>query len=351
VMDIATGQVLAAVTIPGYTRLDLEEKPTAYWESPWSREHRPQLFRPVAMPYQPGSTMKPLILVAAYTDHKVGYGETIDCEGALDMSQPDRNRCWIFKHGMTGHGPLAGPEAIRRSCNVFFYTMGKRLGGQRLVTWFDRFGLGRDTECGLSPEHRGHIPDLAQANVPDAPGFGLQDAIQMGIGQGPVMWTPIQAACVFAAIARHGSWTQPTFLVEDQPSAARDLHLDPRGVDLVLQGLYESVNEASGTSNHLTKLDNEPVFNIPDLIIRGKSGTATPGARWFDRNQDRKVTADEVTREPSDHAWFVGIIQRKDSSVPNYVVVVVAEYAGSGGAVSGPIANQILYAMRAEGYL
>lgn len=354
VLQVDTGQVLAAVSVPGYSRADLKEKPLDFWKSNWAKTNQPLIYRPIAMSYPPGSTMKPIALSAAYSAGMLQLGDTINCEGALDMSHPDRNRCWIYKASMVGHGPLVGHESIMVSCNVFFYTVGQRFGLDRLVNWYGKLGLGEPTHCGLTPEHAGYLPKLDDKGHATNKNLGVQDAIQMGIGQGPVEWTPLQCANVYSTIARNGMSLQPTFILN--PASLQESHevkLDPAGLKQVLQGMYESVNDRRGSSNHLVKLDGEKVFNIPDVTIRGKTGTATPPSRWIDDNGDGKIQSYEVTKSENlgDHAWFVGMVYRKNETRPAFIVAVVVEYAGSGGAVSGPIANQIFWALRQEGYL
>lgn len=353
VLEVATGQVLAAVSVPGYSRVELKEKPSDYWTSNWAKTNMPLIYRPIAMSYPPGSTMKPVILTAAYSAGVLGLGDSITCDGALDMSHPDRNRCWIFKQNPgSSHGPLIGHEAICVSCNVFFYTVGQRFGLTRLVSWYDKLGLGKRTDCGLTPEHAGYLPKLDASGHIANDNLGIQDAIQMGIGQGPVEWTPLQCANVYATLVRDGVSLQPTFIMD--PPHLQESHtikLSAAGLKETLRGMYESVNDIHGSSNHLVKLDGEKVFNIPDVTIRGKTGTATSPARWIDDNGDNKIQAYEVTKNPGDHAWFVGMVYRKNQDTPSYIVTVIVEYAGSGGAVSGPIANQIFWALRQEGYI
>ncbi|MFG0250724.1 MAG: peptidoglycan D,D-transpeptidase FtsI family protein [Phycisphaeraceae bacterium JB051] len=354
VLEVNTGQVLAAVSVPGYSRKDLKEKPMSFWRSNWAKTNQPLIYRPIAMSYPPGSTMKPIILAAAYSAGVHQLGHAITCDGALDMDHPTRNRCWIFKQNSIGHGPLIGHEAICVSCNVFFYTIGQKFGLEKLTRWYGMLGIGQPTNCGLTPEHAGYLPKLdAKGHIANSK-LGIQDAIQMGIGQGPVEWTPLQCANVYSTLARNGLSLQPTFVLS--PANLQESHqikLDAAGRKDVLRGMYESVNDRRGSSNHLVKLNGEKVFNIPDVTIRGKTGTATPPARWIDDNNDSKIQSYEVTKSEDlgDHAWFVGMVYRKNESTPAFIVAVVVEYAGSGGAVSGPIANQIFWALRQEGYL
>ncbi|MCC7146675.1 MAG: hypothetical protein IT443_09535 [Phycisphaeraceae bacterium] len=353
VLEVKTGQVLAAVSVPDFGLKDLKERPQWVWEDPVDL---PYINRAIGRHYRPGSTIKPLVLNAAMADGKLGDGEVIECTGAFDPKRPNVMRCWIYKasDGQYTHGPLTAPEAIARSCNIFFYTLGNRLGPDRLVWWLHQFGLGRYMDCGLNTREQscGMLPDLPQAGATGTESLSQSEAIFMGIGQGRVDWTPLQAANAYAAIARGGVAKDPT-LVKDQSLEAGntvDLHLNRRGIQLALKGLYDAVNEPYGTTHHLTQLEHEPVFTIPGLRVMAKSGTADPGPVWLDLDGDKQKSDGEVGMW-GDHAWTIVLVQKPGAAMPEYAVAVLVEFGGSGGACAGPIANQILYALRAEGYL
>lgn len=358
VMEVSTGQVVAAVSSPTFSLEQIRRTPAKVYGD---TVDRPFVNRAVGGPlggvYQPGSTIKPLMLAAAISDRKLGPHEPITCHGYLDYpNHPNRYRCWIWKVYNHTHGPLAGPEALARSCNVYFYTLGRREGARRVVQWYERFGLGQPTGCGLLDEAGGDLPNLARADEPGVAGFTPADAIFMAIGQGPVRWTPMQAANAYATIARGGYHMDPTLLIgaDDRQRRQRDLNLDPRAIDAALQGLYEAVNEAYGTGHHIVIDDARvPIFNVEGVRVMGKSGTAeaVPQREEFDDNNDGRPDRWGRIVKDGDHAWFVGMVQKPASARPDYVVVVVVEFAGSGGKVAGPIANQIMHAMRAEGYL
>jgi penicillin-binding protein 2 len=360
VLDVTTGQVLAAVSTPGFSLEQIRRQPETVYRDTLNR---PYVNRAVGSPlggvYSPGSTIKPLMLVAAMSDRKLGAGEAIACNGHLDAAHPGRYRCWIFKTYNSTHGPLAAPEAMARSCNIFFYTLGRREGPRRVVHWYSQFGLGMPTGCGILDEVGGDLPDLTRADEPNAPGFTPADAIFMAIGQGPVRWTPLQAANAYATIARGGYHMDPTLLIggDESKRRHRDLQLDPRGVEQAMQGLFEATNERYGTGHHITLGESpavsQPIFNIEGVRVMGKSGTAqaVPLREEFDDDGDGRPDRYGRILRQGDHAWFVGMVKRPGSSRPDYVVTVIVEFAGSGGKVGGPIANQILHAMRAEGYL
>ncbi|MCC7204005.1 MAG: hypothetical protein IT441_02915 [Phycisphaeraceae bacterium] len=361
VIEVDTGQILAAVSSPNYSLADLEERPDWVWRDPIDL---PYINRAIGRQYQPGSTVKPLVLTAAVTDRKIGYDQTVDCHGPFDPKRPNIWRCWIYKmsNGQYSHGPLTGPEAIARSCNIFFYTMGSRLGLHRLTWWYQQYGLGRKLETGLLPREiaRGSLPKRAllelASNFPEGRGAESAsdhtEAVFMGIGQGQIDWTPLQAANAYAAIARGGVELDPTFIVDPAvaPRQAVDLHLDRQAVRMTLQGLNDSVHQTYGTTNHIAALDREPIYTFDGATVMSKSGTADPGAVWLDLNHDGKRSADEV-RKWGDHAWAIALVQKPGTDHPQYAIAVLVEFGGSGGACAGPIVNQILYAMQQENLL
>ena len=218
--------------------------------------------------------------------------------------------------------------------------------------WYDQFGLGQKAQCGLD-ESAGELPNWQDADNPNARGFSRSESILLGIGQGPVRWTPLQAANAYATLARGGHYMSPTFVMEPQsrPRVSRDLKLNPKAIEIVMKGLKDAANERHGTAHHLSLLNREDIFNVPDVTVYGKSGTATAVPQRVDSDGDGRIsTKDKIVRS-GDHAWFVGMVRKPRSPRPDYVIAVVIEYAGSGGAVAGPIANQIMHAMRAEGHL
>jgi penicillin-binding protein 2 len=290
--------------------------------------------------------MKPLVYVAAVTEGEVGVYQPITCEGHLDPDAPGRYRCWIYKHYDTTHGPMAADAALQQSCNIFFYTLGRRMGRDKLVTWYERFGLGRFPGSGLADEVSGSLPQRLGEGRKAPPNH----AILMGIGQGPMTLTPLQAAAAYATLARGGQYISPTFILDPPLKQTRyDLRLNQQAVRVALDGLHKGVNTRNGTSHHFPGT-REAVFNIDGVKLMGKSGTATASPLWIDADDDGEVGEGEIARK-GDHAWFVGLAQKPGSIRPDYVITVVVEYGGSGGAIAGPIANQVLHAMRAEGYL
>jgi penicillin-binding protein 2 len=353
VLDIETGEILAMVSTPSFTRQQREQDPKSVFSDPIRQAG---VNRAIAVPYQPGSIVKALILTGAVRLSAHDLSLPIECHGHLFPNRPDQLRCWIFKNpqlntthqAVFGRG-LSASEALMVSCNIYFYTLGQRLGPGGIAKVYRMFGLGESFTLGLDSEFRGTAGR-------DETGAGLEmgDAIFMGIGQGPVAWTPVHAADAYATIARGGTRLRPSLIRQrgetlSLASERSELGLTRDSVDAALQGLDWAVNDPQGTGHHITIGDERlPHFNCPGVRVWGKTGTADASPLVVDPDGSEGPLPPRVVRD-GDHSWFV-VLAGPEGGRPKYAIAVVMEYAGSGGKVSGPIVNQILYALRAEGY-
>lgn len=336
VLEVESGEVLAAASSPSLA------EGAVMSEVERTRAH-PEIFRPTAALYPPGSILKPLVLCAAVAEGVARPDETIDCKGHFFPDQPDAVRCWIYRRaeGKTStHGPLDASEALARSCNIYFYELARRLGPERLVEWLSRFGLGEEVSPDLVQQEDGSLPDAE-----DFAGYRqTRDRVSpvlLGIGQGPLTWTPLQAAQAFATIARGGIAIPPRFIRTNEPPAREDLRIPRSAIEAALRGLRASVRESYGTGHHITLEggSREELFDIEGLEIWGKTGTATAP----------KLKVDDAMVQ-TDHAWFVGLVGEAGGA-PRYAIAVVLDHGGSGGKVAGPMAAATMRALAAEGYL
>jgi cell division protein FtsI/penicillin-binding protein 2 len=135
------------------------------------------------------------------------------------------------------------------------------------------------------------------------------------------------------------------------PPEIHETSLDRRAIELALQGLDGVVNDRRfGTANGLSvEGAREPIFNAPGVHVWGKTGTAT-APPLIPKNAPRDSEGNPIPARKGDHAWVTVLVGREGDR-PRYAISVMMEYAGSGGKVSGPLANQIIHALIAEGYL
>lgn len=376
VLDIQSGEILALVS---HTPPEWEELATDSPDGP-KVAHPAFVNRAISKPYPCGSIVKPLMLNAGIASGVWSVDREITCNGHYYPNDPDHFRCWIFRErfGYATHGPLRPVDAIARSCNIYFYTIADTLKQNRLVNWYRKWGVGEKFPIGISM-----TPGIIQTSEK----IDRAELLMMGIGQGPVAWTPLHAANAYAALARGGYYFDPILvlnqsLLESTDFRRENLNLNPTGVNLALEGIHEVVhNQQYGGARRIDTnpdpdiRDYEPIFNIEGIDTWGKTGTAQ--VRPWPRkilaiDQHGKVMRDHkgkpilINREigTGAHSWFVGLAaaattQQPDENnnnadaprpLPQYVIAVIVEWGGSGSRCAGPIANQIMQALKDEGY-
>ncbi|MGP1345853.1 MAG: peptidoglycan D,D-transpeptidase FtsI family protein [Phycisphaerales bacterium] len=347
VIDIDSAEVLALVSSPTFTRDMLDTPEGVDWiynnqvDAPWAN-------RAIAKPYQPGSILKPLVFAAAVTDGVHRCSNHIACTGHYLPNRTDVYRCWIYKQNPgvvhVGEHPdgLTPEEAMAWSCNIYFYTLGERLGPRRMERWLGRFGVAQDQDLPLADAFDGWIGRSGSGTLEPS------EAIFTGIGQGPVSITPLIAADIYATLGRDGVHIAPR-LTTDSPVVAEDLRLDRESVRRGIEGLRQSLlAEHRGTGSLLRFPDGSsaPIIQMDGVGVAGKTGTAQASPIVGTDESGQRTTLRD-----GDHSWFVILATPEGADRPRYAISVVIEYGGSGGRVAGPVANQILRALRAEGYL
>lgn len=371
VLDVDTGEILSMVSWPTVAAgedFDARDR-TA---------RNPSVNRAIDAPYPPGSIIKPIVYVSAVRSGAFGADEEVECNGHFFGANDPFGRCWIYAsqykfltHTKQIGGPLGVEAAISRSCNIFFYTVAQRMGLSTLTDWYRNFGLGQKLDIGIARheqefdsagnviadrlvgEHPGILPSAKEIAKVEADGNRIVPVIA-GIGQGPIAWTPMQAANAYATLARGGVIRDAELIRTPIPGRATrrtgDLKLDPHSCDRAFEGLRQAVEESHGTGNHVSYEDRRPeaIINAPGVVVWAKTGTAQAPTLKVD--DDGNGTMDR-TISGLNHAWFVGLVGDAREHRPRYAVAVLLEHGGSGGKSAGPIANQVIHALIAEGYL
>jgi penicillin-binding protein 2 len=226
-------------------------------------------------------------------------------------------RCW--QSG--GHGFVNLHEAIRQSCDVYFYALGSELGIETIARYARIFGLGSSTGIALPGERAGIVPDSAWSlevrNSPWYPG----ETVSVAIGQGPILTSPLQVAIMMAVAANGGRRVVP-YLVEGEAQPAVDLGLDPAAIDTVREALRAVVNDrGTGATARLSGIE-----------IAGKTATSQViEQKTWTRNED-------LPYEQRDHAWFASF---GPYDAPELVVVAFVEHGGHGSRVAAPVARAL----------
>jgi penicillin-binding protein 2 len=318
-MDPRTGEIRALYSAPSYNANLLARGVTqAQWQEILDEPHHPLQNRATQNTYSPGSVFKMVMAAAGLSEGVIDRHSTFHCAGSTTI-YGHQFRCW--KRG--GHGTVNLEAAIKGSCDIYFYNVGKLLGIDRIAHYSRLFGLGSPTGIELEGEKAGLVPDpawsLAVRKHPWYPG----ETISVSIGQGPLLTTPLQIAAMTAVIANDGREVVPHLRVGETQETGHRLGLPAGVLDAVRRGLWGVVNAPGGTAGR-SRLDG--------VEMAGKTGTVqvVAQATWGD--------AKTLPFELRDHAWFASFAPVEN---PELVVVVFVEHGGSGSGIAAPIAKAI----------
>ena len=346
-LDARDGAVLALASNPTYHpgvyvgRVRRAQLAPLVDERAAKEANHPALNRALEGVYPPGSTFKPVTALAALEEHLIQPYSPLSCTGSyLAYKQYFDNWDPYVNEAMTL------PTALERSCDTYFYELGTqfyrlpRERGHPLQAWASRFGFGQRTGIDVGPESSGLLPtpEWRQANFTGfdrswRPGF----SIQLAIGQGDLLVTPLQMARFYALIANGGRLVTPHVAdVVEQPGDGRSppvvrrrlgpkpalrTGVDPSALAVVQQGLYAATHAPYGTSS--------PVFSSFPVPIAGKTGTA-----------------EKVVELPGfvglrDQSWWCGYGPAGAADTPEIVVCAVIENGGHGGTAAAPAALKV----------
>jgi len=314
-----TGEVLALVSTPSFDpnhfvgRIDTRE-----WNQLQSDPGRPLFNRALQAQLAPGSTFKPIMLLAALEEGIIDDSFTVSCGGGATF-YGRYFRC----HKRGGHGRVDLTRAMAQSCDVFFYTIGNRLGIDRIAKYSEMAGLGQKTGIDLPQEKEGLVPSSTWKIRRLREKWYAGETISVAIGQGALTVTPLQLAHAIGGIATGGVWMQPHLVKSDTPAPARRAELSLENVNKVLYSMYAVVNEG-GTGGSA---------RVAGLEISGKTGTAQ-------RASDALVKSGKLGSDYHDDAWFVGFAPRQ---TPEIVVAALFEN-GEHGNLAGPIVRDVIKA-------
>jgi penicillin-binding protein 2 len=339
-LDAITGDVLALVSSPSFDPVPFSAGLTqARWQELSTDPRKPLINKVIAGVYPPGSTFKPVVATAALSAGVLTPETSFTCPGYLQLGNVTFH-CW--RHG--GHGTLRLRDAIKRSCDVFFYETARRLGIDRLSAMAHRFGFGEGLGIDIPGERPGLIPSREWKLATTGAAWSQGETLIAGIGQGAVLATPLQLATMVARLVT-GRAVRPRLVRGEglMSSEGESVHpdfpflgLNPHILSLVLDGMNAVVNEAGGTA-YAARITE------PGFAMGGKSGTSQ--VRHISE-YEREHSGHKLRQLPwkdRDHALFVAFAP---VGAPRYVCATVVEHGGTtgggGSAVAAPICRDVL---------
>jgi len=327
-LDPRTGEVLAMVSRPTPDPNDFAVRISGKeWKQLNEDPLHPLLNRAIQAQLAPGSVFKIVTATAMLEDHSIPESFTTYCPG-YGTFYCRQFKCWVYfaKKGARSHGPTNLHEAILKSCDVFFYTVGMRLGIDRLSYYGDKLGIGHKTGIDLPSEESGLMPSEEWVERAFHRKWYAGETISVSTGQGAVTTTPLQLARMIGGIASGGDFKQPHMIKDAASVSEEKFNISEPTVTKVTDAMYGVVNEPGGTGGQL---------KLAGIEFSGKSGTAQV-IGYDTRNRLGKQKKFE------DNAWFVGYAPRRDPEIA--VAVLVQESGQHGGEAAGPVVRDIVKA-------
>jgi penicillin-binding protein 2 len=332
-LDAATGEILAMVSNPSFDPSLFDKGvPTATWESWMADPAHPLENKAIAGLFASGSTIKPVITLAALKSGALTADTVLNCPGFFDLGD---HRFWCDNH--VAHGAITVTTALQVSCDVFFYQVALMTGIDRIAEMAATFGIGTDLGVDLPNASPGLMPTLAWARARGID-WAEGDTVVQGIGQGYTQVTPLALATMIARVGSGmavGPHVARRIAGELQfgsdPTDWPALDVDDTHLAIVRQGLFEVVNTQAGTA-YASRL------TLPNVQMAGKTGTAQV---HNNSAAEKAKNFNDLTMAWADrpNALFVAFAPY---AAPRYAIAVIVEHGNFGADAAAPIARDLM---------
>ena len=363
VMDIYSGEIIAMNSSPSFNpNLFLYGIEKNKWKEIQKDPLKPLINKTVSGLYSPGSTIKPLVALSALENDVISVNMKVNCRGhkhPLELYGM-KYHCWKKK----GHGYMSLKNAIKQSCDTYFYEASRLLGVDRLNKTAKKFGLGKVVLGEYYNEKKGVVPSTKWKKEAIGENWYLGETLINGIGQGYIQTTPLQLCLMTAQLANGGHKIYPKIILDDQQESIetikhkmklaeennedsklllatekifntnqknyQTLYRNKENVKFVLDAMFRSTNEVYGTS-FSSRIED------PKYQFAGKTGTAQV-KRITEADRELDLKTNQIPYKERDHAWYVAFGPYKN---PRYAVSILVEHGGSGSATAAPIAKKL----------
>ena len=351
VMDVYTGDIVSLVSSPTFDPNKFVHGISQQdWQALIQNKKKPLINKPLAGLYPPGSTIKPIVALSALENDVVSPKFVVECKGSMEL-YGQKYHCWKEK----GHGFVNMRNAIKQSCDIYFYEISRRLGVDRMSVTAKKFGLGKRVLNVFAEERSGIVPNTKWKLKNIGKGWVLGETLISGIGQGYFQSTPIQLCLMMAQLANGGyeinpriiddkyilqktidAWRQEFSNINNKDvnlssDEIKKLYRNQENIKFVLDALYGATNEPMGTS-YRSRLSKE------EYIYAGKTGTSQIRT-ISEEERELDLKQKDLPYERRDHALFVAFAPYKN---PRYAISVVVEHGGTGSSAAAPLGKKVI---------
>lgn len=329
--DVKTGDILALVSTPSFDP-NLFTMPLSVknWKELSTNPKKPLQNKAITGLYSPGSTFKIVMSLAGLESGQITPTNRVFCNGKVELGS-HLFHCWKKQ----GHGSMNVVDALKNSCDVFFYEMAQRIGVDRIVSVAHRLGFGQAVDIGLKGEKVGLLPSRKWKQQVKNDGWRMGDTLNLSIGQGYLNTTAVQLAKMITEVA-NGGYATTLKLVPDLEQMNKKpvpLGFKKEHIALVHRGMDEVVNAQGGTAARSK-------FDYKGQKMAGKTASTQVRRITMKEREAGIKSQDSLPWEYRDHAMFVAFAPVDN---PRYAVAVVVEHGGGGAKAAAPIASKMLY--------
>ncbi len=332
VMDIYSGSIIAMHSSPSFDpNLFVFGISQDDWQIIRNDPMKPLVNKTLQGNYSPGSTIKPIVALSALENGIINTNFTVKCTGKTEM-YGQTYHCWKEK----GHGFVSLRNAMKQSCDTYFYEIARKLGVDKLSETAKKFGLGKEVFGDLfNIEKKGLIPNTQWKKNALGKGWLLGETMITGIGQGYIQTTPIQLCLMTAQIANGGYKIYPKIIIDEfNENQLQDkftpLFKNSKNIKIVQDAMFGSTNEVMGTS-YRSRIDD------PKYQFAGKTGTAQV-KKITERDRELDLKTFEIPYEERDHALYIAYGPYKN---PRYALSILVEHGGNGSTTAAPMAKKL----------
>ena len=364
VMDIFTGEIIAIQSSPTFDpNMFIYGIGNEEWKKITKDPLKPLLNKTLSGLYSPGSTIKPIVALSALENNVINKNFKVRCSGKIELFGQTYH-CWKDK----GHGLMDLRNAVKQSCDTYFYEVARLLGVDRLKKTAEDFGLGKKVlENSFLEEKKGIVPSTEWKKDVIGKNWVLGETLITGIGQGYIQTTPLQLCLMTAQLANGGYKIKPKIVADKNQMNANQIKFkmkqnfiknkfdktqnlldrtqgifqnkenfftplfkDKKNIEFVLDSMYGATNEIMGTS-YSSRIEDD------FYQFAGKTGTAQV-KRITEEARELDLKTSEIPYEDRDHALYIAFGPYKD---PRYAVSIIIEHGGSGSSAAAPIAKDL----------
>ena len=326
-MDVQTGEVKMMVSTPSFDpnifNYPVDSKT---WSKLNTSDRHPLLNKAISGLYSPGSVFKIVVALAGLEAGVINERTQIDCEGRLFVGDHPFH-CWK----RAGHGPLNLKQALQHSCDIYFYEVARQTGVDKIIEVAERLGFGAKTGIDLFGEKEGLLPSRAWKEGKFGDAWRLGDTMNLGIGQGFLLATPLQMALMMAHVANGGKKLTPALSMNALRESEK-LKISSNHLRIIREGLTAVVNKPGGTAYHAR-------INVDGQKMAGKTASTQIRRISLAEREEGLKKQHELAWKDRDHAFFVAYAPLNK---PRYAISVAVEHGGGGGSISAPIAAMIM---------